>query len=202
MIYTFSCAILRFLCRVLFPLRLHGTENIPEKGSCIVASNHVSYIDPVVMAVFVRRPFHFLAKRELLDSKIGWLIRRLRIIPVERDALKYSSAKKIIEKIKEGHLIAIFPEGTRGDGKEFLEPEPGVGYFALKFKIPVIPVYIKGTDKVLPKGAYLPKRRRVDVYYGAKMTYAYPAGLTKDRAYKEVANRIMDEIRSMKLKYG
>ena len=165
--------------------------------------NHVSFLDPPAAGVFVPRKMNYMAKKELFKNKyFGWYMRKIRTIPVEEGALNYSSMKEIIKKIKEGIPIVIFPEGTRGDGDSFLEPGPGAAYLALKFNLPVVPVYVKGTEKALPKNAHFIRREPVSVFYGKPKIYHIPAGGDKDKIYREVSNKIMGEIGELKARYG
>ena len=199
MIYSITCFVLRMLCRVLFRYKSFGLENVPKQGSLIIVSNHVSHIDPIAVGAFIPRKLNYLGKKELFKGKFfGWYFDKLRIIPVDRNALAHSSLKKIMKKIKEGIPIVIFPEGTRSNGKSFREPEIGAAYFALKFNLPVLPAYAKGTEKALPKGARFIRLKPVRVYYGKPKRYHMPAGNDKNKVYKEVSREIMEEIKKLK----
>ena len=203
MIYSITCFFLRVLYRLLFRYKAYGMENLPESGSFIITPNHVSYLDPPAVGAFVPKKFNYIGKKELFKNKyLGWYMRKIRIIPMDRDVLVYSSMKEIIKKIREGIPIVIFPEGTRGDGNSFLEPEPGAAYFALKFNLPVVPAYVKGTEKALPKGAKFIRLKSVSVFYGKPKKYEMPPGGDKDKAYKEVSHKIMEEIKELKDRYG
>jgi 1-acyl-sn-glycerol-3-phosphate acyltransferase len=178
-------------------------ENLPESGSFIIAPNHVSFLDPPAIGVFIRRKMNYIGKQDLFKNRyFGWYMRKLRITPAGEGLLGYSCMKEIIGKIREGYPIVIFPEGTRGDGIHFLEPGPGVAYFAIKFDLPVVPAYVKGTEKALPRDARFIRMKPVRVFYGKPKRYRMPAGSDKDKAYKEVANKIMDEIKELKERYG
>jgi len=203
MIYSITCFFLRIACRILFKCKIYGVENIPRKGSFIVAPNHVSHLDPIAVGVFVRRKYIYLAKKELFKNRFwGWYLRKLRIIPIDREKSPYSGMKETIRKIKNGDPLVIFPEGTRSDGKSFLEPETGAAYLALKFNLPVVPVYVKGTEKALPKGAHFIQLTPIKVYYGKPKRYQMPAEGDRYEAYKKVSRSIMEEIRELKNRYG
>ena len=96
----------------------------------------------------------------------------------------------------------MFPEGKRSDGRAFLKPGLGTGYFALKFNLPVLPVYVKGTEKALPMGASFIKLHPVRVYYGKPKKYHVPPGSRGDRVYEEISCKVMEQIKEMKDKYG
>ena len=199
MIYWITCFVLRIVVDSLLIFKRHGVENIPEKGSFILVSNHVSHLDPIVAAVFIRRDISFLGKKGLFKNRfLGWYMRKIRVIPVDKEGSPYGGLKEIIKKIKEGVPIYIFPEGTRGDGTRFLEPEPGAAFLAVKFDLPVLPVYVQGTDKALPKHARRIKRVPVNVYYGKPKRYKMPAGKDKDAAYRHISLMMMEDIGNLK----
>jgi 1-acyl-sn-glycerol-3-phosphate acyltransferase len=187
---------------MLFNYKAYGTENIPQSGSFIMVSNHVSFLDPIAIGAFVPLPFNYIAKKELFEVRyFGWYFSKLRTIAVDTEGSAYSGMKEVIRRIKKGEPIVIFPEGTRGDGSSFLEPETGVAYLALKFGLPVLPVYVQGTEKALPIGAHFIRIRPVRAYYGKPKKYQLPDGMDKDAAYKEVSYKIMEEIKGLKEKH-
>ena len=203
MIYWITCFFLRLLYRVLFRYKVHEIDNLPKSGSFIMTPNHVSFLDPPAAGISVPRKMNYLGKKELFSNRyFSWYMRKIRIIPMDRDVIGYGGIKEVIRKIKEGIPIVIFPEGTRGDGISFLEPEPGAAYFALKFDLPVVPTYVKGTEKALPKNARFIRLETVSVFYGKPKKYEMPAGVDKDKVYKEVSRDIMAEIGKLKNRYG
>ena len=203
MIYWITCFFLRLLYRALFRYKVHGIENLPKSGSFIMAPNHVSFLDPPAAGISVPRKMNYLGKKELFSNRyFGWYMRKIRIIPMDRDDIGYGCIKEVIRKIKEGIPIVIFPEGTRGDGISFLEPEPGVAYFALKFDLSVVPTYVKGTEKAFPKNARFIRLKPISVFYGKPKKYEMPDGVDKDKAYKEISHEIMEEIGKLKNRYG
>ncbi|MDD5680924.1 MAG: lysophospholipid acyltransferase family protein [Candidatus Omnitrophica bacterium] len=201
MIYWITCFFLRILCRILFDHKSYGMETLPQKGSYIVACNHVSHLDPIVAGAFIKGKMNYIGKKELFEGRFwGWYMPKLRIICLDREA-PAKGMREVISLIKKGYPVFIFPEGTRGDGVSFLEPEPGVAYLAIKHNLPVVPVYIKGTNIAFPKGAHRITRYPVRVYYGKPRVYHLPAGLSKDEGYKEVSREIMAGIKTLKDKY-
>ncbi len=202
MIYSVTCFFLRILFRILFAFKIYNLENIPKTGSFIIASNHISHLDPIAVGAFVPRNLNYIGKKELFKNRyFGWYMRKVRVIPIDRDSLAYGTMKGLIRKIQRGEPLVIFPEGTRSNGNSFLEPEMGVGWFALKFNLPVIPAYVEGTGKALPKGARFIRLNPVRTYYGKPKKYQMPAGSTKDEAYMEVSKKIMEEIKALKIRH-
>ncbi|WP_297890095.1 lysophospholipid acyltransferase family protein [Sulfurihydrogenibium sp.] len=183
------------IIKKILRINVEGVENIPLEGGCILASNHRSHLDPPVINTISPRPVIFLAKKELFEVPVlGWFIKKAGAIPVKRDSRDTATIKKSIQLLKEGYVIGIFPEGTRARPGEFRKPQPGVGYLIEKAKVPVIPILIEGTDKVLPVNSKLPKlfKYNIDVKIGKPIRFE---GLT---SYEHIAEKVMDEIKKLK----
>lgn len=202
MIHWITCFFLRILCRVLFGIKHYGMENLPKKGSYIIACNHVSHLDPIVAGAFIKGNMNYLGKKELFEGRFwGRYMPKLRIVNLDRES-PARGMREVINLIKKGQPIFIFPEGTRGDGKSLLKPEPGTAYLAIKHNLPVVPVYVKGTSVALPKGSRRITRHPIAVYYGEPKIYHLPAGVSKDEGYKQVSRQIMNAIKALKDTYG
>ena len=186
---------IRPVLKKLFKINVVGLENIPLTGGCILAANHRSHLDPPVLNIISPRPIIFLAKKELFEVPIlGWIITKAGAIPVKRDNRDLSTIKKAISLLKEGYVIGIFPEGTRARPGEFRKPQPGVGYLIEKAKVPVIPILIEGTDKILPVKSKFPKlfKYNIDVIIGKPINFE---GIS---SYEHVAEKVMHEIKKLK----
>jgi len=148
--YKIIIHVVRFLLKILWGYKVEGKEKIPE-GSFIVVANHVSILDPIVIgAVFDKRLF-YLAKKELFKSKIfNPFLRWLGAIDVDRQDFKFETWKKIKKLIKENEILVIFPEGTRNENPEkgLLEIKDGASTLALIHGLPILPIGIKGTEKI------------------------------------------------------
>lgn len=154
---------------LLFRTRVLGREHIPE-GGAVLAGNHVSYMDPMLLWCVAPRPVHFMAKRELWESRIlGWLLDRFWAFPVTRGEPDRSAIANATEALKAGGLVGVFPEGTRaGAGDDSLgEARRGAAFFALRADVPIVPTAFVGTEKVWPRGQRFPKLRRVTISFGA-----------------------------------
>ena len=183
------------LFRKVLKLEVIGLENIPS-SPCIVASNHRSNLDPPVLNAVFPEPLFFLAKEELFKPPLGWILRHMRAIPVRRSASDLETLERVINILKKGCKVGIFPEGTRANPGEFLKPKPGVGLLAIRSGFPVLPVYIHGTDEVLPRGAIFPKfGASVKVVIGKPKVYK---GLEPNlKNFRKVALDIMEEIKNL-----
>lgn len=200
--YRLCKAISTFFCKLLFRIRVIGQEHVPARGSLIVAVNHVSYLDPVLAGVMVPRIIYFMAKKELFKVPLlNTLIRGLNAFPVDRDNPDLSTLHQVMEILKRGEALLLFPEGTRGDGINFLPPRQGAGLIVYKTKAPVLPVFIQGSEKVWPRKAKLFRPAPVTVYIGKSLTFEGKFDtLSKKEAYKEIAKEIMAAIGQLKAK--
>lgn len=140
----------RVMFRVLFRTEAIGLEHIPQSGPVVLCSNHISLFDPPFMGSPVKRIVHYMAKEELFRVPVlGPIIKRVGAFPVKRGGVSKESIKRAIQILKDGHVLGIFPEGTRGNtggmGKK------GAASLALRSGAAVIPVAIVGDYKLFKK---------------------------------------------------
>jgi len=130
-----------------------------------------------------------MAKDTLFDNKImGFMLRHVETFPVRRGTSDIGALRETLRRLKRGLPVVMFPEGTRkGSGKE-VAIQTGIGFLAVKGEVPVLPVFIEGSDQVLPPGAKMFKRRRVSVTFGT------PLKFSKEQPYPDIVNNIMDNI--------
>ncbi len=182
--------------RKIFRVSVEGLENVP-KGSFIVASNHRSYLDPPVLNSVFPEPLHFLAKEELFKNPIlSFFLRHARAIPLRRGAGDIAVLEMAVGLLRRGCSVCIFPEGTRAAPGEFLKPKLGVGLLAVKSGAQILPVYVEGTDRVLPRGSKLPSLGSpIRVVIGKPKRYREPREGAK--VYRKVALEIMESIKEL-----
>ncbi len=166
----------RLLClvisKVMFGLRIEGQEHIPKTGAAILAANHLSFLDPVVIGVAVRRPIHFMAKEELFRFPLtAWFLRAYQAFPVGRRKADVQAIRQAVSVLQEGEIVLIFPEGTRGDGRRLGPAKPGIGLIAARTHAPVVPAFHRGTERALPRGAWIPRPHRVTVRFGPPLRF-------------------------------
>ncbi|MCD6327989.1 1-acyl-sn-glycerol-3-phosphate acyltransferase [bacterium] len=151
------------LCRA----KVLGLENIPTEGGVLIASNHRSHADPVILGVMARRPLHFIAKQELFKHFLfGWLIRTVHAFPVRRSGVDREALGHSMQLLKSGRALLVFPEGRRNDSDTFLPEKPGIGLLAVKAGVPIIPAYIHDSAKVLPPGSPILRPHKFYVCFG------------------------------------
>jgi 1-acyl-sn-glycerol-3-phosphate acyltransferase len=144
-------AFARIMTTLLFDLKVFGSHRVPLTGGVLLISNHQSYLDPVLLGVRLRRPLSYLAKSELfINPFFSWLIRQLGAFPIRQHSSDVGAMKETIARLQEGHVLTIFPEGTRTENGELSPIEPGVALVIRKAKVPVVPVVIIGAFEAWP----------------------------------------------------
>jgi len=147
--YRFIWWIAYAVAALFFRVRVEGRHNIPQKGGFVVAINHCSYVDPVIIGVAAGRELWYLAKAELFSVPgLGWLIRNLNAMPVDRRRGDRSAIMTWTQLLRAGRPVLIFPEGTRNKKPGFLKPRPGLGMLVHRTQVPVLPAYISGTTHI------------------------------------------------------
>ncbi len=174
MLYRFGYHLFRLLFRFFGQLRTEGLENVPASGGVILAPNHVSYADPpLVGTALAFRPTWYMAKQELFEVPVlGALIRRCRAFPVRRGTADRQALRRATELLEAGEVVTIFPEGGRSPDGGLQPPELGFAAIARRSGAPVVPVAVIGSDRLLPRGAILPRFRPVLVRFGRPLCYA------------------------------
>ncbi|WP_448588407.1 lysophospholipid acyltransferase family protein [Thermocrinis sp.] len=186
------CPIVKPIFRKLFRVEVMGLENVPSEA-CIVASNHRSHLDPPVLNSVFPEPLIFIAKEELFRVPIlGKLLPHMGAIPVKRGSGDLQALEVSLELLERGCKLCIFPEGSRANPGEFLRPRLGVGILAIRSKKKVLPVYIEGADKVLPRGKSFPK-----LGHPIKVVIGTPKDYSSETDYRGVAQKIMEEIKAL-----
>jgi 1-acyl-sn-glycerol-3-phosphate acyltransferase len=166
-----------------------GYEHLPERGGVVVASNHVSYLDPPLVGSNIRRECAFMARHDLWDRRwLGGLISRLNAFPVHRDTADRAAIRQAIDLLNGGLVLVLFPEGTRSPDGLLQEPQPGVALIVQRAHVPVVPTAVVGPEVMLPVGARKLKRTRLRVVFGEPITFEPNTGR------EEILNTIMDRI--------
>ncbi len=156
--YKNACALMRPVYGLLFPTEFEGLENIPDEGGCLICANHLHARDPFILAVRVRnRCLHFMAKAELFKFKpLGAFLRALLAFPVDRGHSDLNAIRTSLKLLADGHVLGVFPQGTRSRDNSRTPMLNGVSMIALRARKPVIPVYIGG-----PYRLFRPTRVRI-----------------------------------------
>jgi 1-acyl-sn-glycerol-3-phosphate acyltransferase len=164
-VYRVAALVVKPLMRTWFRIRIEGTGHIPASGPVILASNHRSNMDPVLLAAAVRRPVAFMAKAELFVWPLGWILHLIGQFPVQRGGIDREALRRTSAVLARGGVLGLFPEGTRGDGS-FASVHPGLAYIVLRERCPVLPVAIFGTERVRRRFGWLPFASPVRIVVG------------------------------------
>ncbi len=197
MLYSIIRFFLTIIFKILFRFQVFGRGNFPQKGGFIVAANHLSYLDPMVLGVSSPRKLNFLAKDDLFKIKgFGFLISNVGAVPVKMGTNQNISAfRSALSLLSKGNGFVIFPEGARSLNGKIQDMRAGVGFLAIKSRCPVVPVLIVGTEKALPLRAKCIRPRKVTVYVG-KVLFP-PLGSKEHKSFEEFSHRVEDSIRDL-----
>jgi 1-acyl-sn-glycerol-3-phosphate acyltransferase len=206
MLYTVVNTVVPPLAKAIWRPTVEGLENVPLTGPVIVASNHLSFADSLVIPIVAPRKVVFLAKADYFTGTgikgalmRGWF-NGIGMVPVDRDDTKaaIASLDTALEVLGRGEAFGIYPEGTRSRDGRLYRGRTGVAHLALTSGAPVVPVGVQGTQDIQPVGTTIPRLARVTIRFGAPINVAgrydgVPAG----RARREVTDEVMAAIQAL-----
>ncbi|MBN9241116.1 MAG: 1-acyl-sn-glycerol-3-phosphate acyltransferase [Micrococcales bacterium 70-64] len=191
------------LLKTVFRPWVTGLDNIPKTGPVILASNHLSFIDSIFLPLLIERRIYFLAKSDYFTGKglKNWAVKHFLLgtgmLPIDRSGGKASEASLNtgLEVIAKGNVLGIYPEGTRSPDGKLYRGRTGVARMILEGHVPVVPVAMVDTEKVMPIGSKLPKVRRIGVIFGEPLDFSRFEGLEGDRfILRSITDEIMYEL--------
>ena len=153
----------RVLARSITRVRIEGDfDAIPREGPVILAANHISNADPVLVGAWLTprlgRRIHWLGKKEMFDwPVVGWVARNGGIVPVDRDGADVEAFRTASRVLEAGEVLMVFPEGTRSPTAELQPPKDGLAMLALRTGATIVPIGISNTDRLWPKGRPIPR---------------------------------------------
>ena len=191
------------LIKTVFRPWIVGLENIPKSGGVILASNHLSFIDSIFLPLLIDRRIYFLAKSDYFTGKglKNWATKHFLLgtgmLPIDRSGGKASEASLNtgLAVVAKGNVLGIYPEGTRSPDGKMYRGRTGVARMILEGHVPVVPVAMIDTEKVMPIGKKLPKVRRVGVIFGEPLDFTRFEGMESDRfILRSITDEIMYEL--------
>ncbi|MFE5604329.1 lysophospholipid acyltransferase family protein [Streptomyces coelicoflavus] len=201
--FVFIKAVLGPIMRLMCRTRVEGVENIPGDGPVILAGNHLTFIDSVIMPLACDRQVFFIGKDEYVTGKglkgrlMAWFFTGVGMVPVDRDGGRGGVAALMTGRriLEEGHVFGIYPEGTRSPDGRLYRGRTGIARLTLMTGAPVVPFAVIGTDKLQPGGAGLPRPGRVTVRFGEAMEFSRYEGMDRDRyVLRAVTDSVMTEV--------
>ncbi len=201
--YRLLSLIIRLIFCINGGLEVKGRNNIPLKKGAIIASNHISYLDPPLIGAALPRRGTFMARKGLFGIFIlGWFIKHYAF-PVDREKTQPSTIKDAVRRLKNGELIVMFPEGRRSETGQLLEAKRGIGMVASLSDAPVIPTLIMGSNKVLPIGAKWLRRARISIVFDKPIYYSSTIEEgNRSHLDEDITKKIMFAIGKMKKHYA
>lgn len=191
--YRIGWVIARAVSRVLWRYNARGSERIPADGPVIVASNHISFWDPIMVGLGCHREASFMAKEELFRNPLlARLIRAYNAIPVKRGGFGSHGLGAALDVLGAGGLLLVFPQGTRRRDGRLGDARPGIGYLAVRSGASIVPAYISGSDELTR--SFL-TRRPVTVAYGDPVR---PRREDSKEARQSIADEVMNGIRALR----
>lgn len=187
-----------------FRMDWQGIEHIPASGGVVLACNHLSNLDPVLLAAACPRQISYLAKIELFKVPIlGSLVRRYGAIPLRRSASDPEAIRLAEHVLEQGQLLALFPEGTRSRDGQLKPFRFGAARMALKYEVPLVPAAIIGTEAAMPAGAKFPRRVTVRLAFGPPIEtiqyHYHSAGRVPEvHILESVTTQLRDEVQRLK----
>src|SRR6267154_6300425 len=162
----------RLMYAVYFRWKVYSPESVPKTGPVILASNHSSFLDPMLVGSGIPREINYLASEDLFRVPvIGWILHRWQAVPVNREGGGAKGLKAILDRLLAGGVIILFPEGTRSADGNLQPARSGIGLTVIKSSAPVVPVRVFGTFEAYSRHVKFPRPRRVAVKYGRPLRF-------------------------------
>jgi 1-acyl-sn-glycerol-3-phosphate acyltransferase len=206
MLYAAAHTLVPPVARAIWRPTVEGLDNLPRTGPVIVASNHLSFADSMVIPIVAPRPVVFMAKEDyftgtgLKGAAIRAWFSGIGMVPVDRDDTKAALASLDIalEVLGRGEAFGIYPEGTRSRDGRLYRGRTGVAHLALTSGAPVVPVGLTGTEHIQPVGSRLPRLADVTVRFGEPLSFTGTYdGVPLGRARREVTDLVMEAIQKL-----
>ena len=180
-------------------LEVHGIHHIPREGGVLLVSNHVSFLDPVIIGSAVNREIHFMARSTAFDIPgLGKLISFYNAYPVNRGAPDLGALRKTITLLKAGNVVLMFPEGTRSVDGTLGKARDGACFIADRAGVPTIPVFHSGAERMLPRSSSRLRRTKLSVTFGEPLALVAGEFETKREMYQQMGNQIMEAIADLR----
>jgi 1-acyl-sn-glycerol-3-phosphate acyltransferase len=200
--YRFTRFTFSIFFRIWFRWKVLHRERVPAEGGVILASNHVSYLDPVYVVSALERMVVGLARQSAFNVPLGgWILRSWRVIPVDQSGTG-RGLKTFLSRLRSGDAVVMYPEGTRSPTGQIRAPQPGIGLIIIKSNAQVVPIKLFGAYEAYARHYWLPRPYQVQIKFGEPLDFAdlrAEAKQTKDKErlkeiYKQAATDLLHAI--------
>lgn len=203
-IYWLGYALANLMAKLYLRRRVVNPEKLAEPGGCLVVANHTSFLDPPMIGSAFPYPVYYVARKTLMSNAFArFIYKYCQTIPIDQSRLEYSVLKRIVNLVKEGEKVIIFPEGERtSDGKLKEIGETGVGLLIAKSGQPVLPIRLFGAYESLPRGAKFPKPGKLTLVTGDRVDMSdlmKDPGLKGKDLYQALSDRAMEAIAALEM---
>lgn len=179
---------------ILGPIKVVGRYRMPKTGPLLILSNHLADVDPAVIWYAGTRPIHFMAKSELFDMAVlGKVIRFFKAFPVKRGEPDRQAIKHAVRLLRAGECVAVFPEGQLSEDGRLQPLLPGVGLIAKMAGVPILCCGLKGTDRIMPYGKFIPR----PAWGGVSVEWGEVRDFPKGVEVEEIMAWVQSELRQL-----
>jgi 1-acyl-sn-glycerol-3-phosphate acyltransferase len=182
--------LLAILATVLVRWRATGQGNIPATGGVLLVSNHLSFLDVILLGISLRRPLNYVARSTLFVSILGWFIRSVGAFPIQREGMGASGMKETLRRLRAGGIVTLFPEGTRSYDGQLGPLKPGIAVLVQRVGVPVVPAGVAGMFEVWPRSRPFPVPHPVRIHYGRPIYPNELEGLDTEAITGLIRNRM------------
>ena len=198
-VYRWGHRLTNIFCKTMGHLEAQGVHHIPREGGVLLVSNHVSFLDPVIIGSAANREIHFMARSNAFDIPgLGKLISVYNAYPVNRGAPDLKALRNTISLLKNGNVVLIFPEGTRSVDGTLGKARDGACFIAHRAGVPTIPVFHSGAERMLPRNSRRLRRAKLSVAFGTPLELTPGAFETNREMYQQMGNQMMEAIADLR----
>jgi 1-acyl-sn-glycerol-3-phosphate acyltransferase len=205
MLYQLTRSILGPVARLIYRPVVEGADNIPLTGPLLLASNHLAFVDSIVIPLVAPRRVAFLAKSEYFTGRgvrgtwSRWLFTAVGSVPIQRGTAgaAQEALDSALEILNDGLAFGIYPEGTRSRDGRLYRGRTGVAWLALTAGCPVVPVALSGTQDIQPMGSRVPRVAKITVRFGKPMDFSHLQGTKPGAARRQVTDAVMTAIQEL-----
>ena len=199
--YALCQQVARVLLVLVFGLRVFHRRRFPAAGGVLVVANHQSYLDPILAAVGMPRPFHPMARQSLFrPAPFTWIIRSLYAFPVRRSSADLGAIREALRRLKQGAVVLMFPEGTRTRDGSIGLLQAGPVAVAARAGVPVMPVVIDGAFEAWPRARFLPRPHPIRVACGRPIPAAEVAASKPETLMASIRQQMLGLQAELRLK--